>query len=511
MTADEKFHFLDSIECSEQPLDFAFHPTRSNIIAAGLVDGTLEVHDVQIDEDEINDGDDEESPESLLSSVAIHTKELSFSSKSKNSKDNKKQKKVESCRSIAFSTSDNGKRIFTGGSSGSFCCTDSEIVCTFSAQPQKSLLWKVDNGTTLNETSSTNPLVIIKPFEKTTSSSYLIATGDDTGGVRVWDERIIGDGQSGNIYKNLPRGCIYEWNENEDYISDIQHSSDGNTIVATSADGRLAVFDLRMATKGGTSSIFKHRKNEDETTTKNKKGGGSISTTFRLSDDQEDELLSLQIMKQGKKVICGTQEGVLSIFSWGTWGDCSDRFPGHPSSIETLLKIDEDTLLTGSSDGLIRVIQLQPNKLLGILNSNIGGEGQQSRAQNEGFPIEKLGFNSNRNIVGSISAHDSHIRLWDTSILHDNDDDDDSDDEDEDNDQKKPTSTTTMAVKATKTTTGTVDGNSDDEWDDMDDNNGDSDDSDSDGSDHDDQKVATANDKRKNRLKTDNEKFFDDL
>ncbi len=32
----------------------------------------------------------------------------------------------------------------------------------------------------------------------------------------------------------------------------------------------------------------------------------------------------------------------------------SDRFPGHPDSVEAILKIDEDTVLTGSSDGLIR-------------------------------------------------------------------------------------------------------------------------------------------------------------
>ena len=27
----------------------------------------------------------------------------------------------------------------------------------------------------------------------------------------------------------------------------------------------------------------------------------------------------------------GTQEGVLLIFSWGDWGDHSDRMPGHPN------------------------------------------------------------------------------------------------------------------------------------------------------------------------------------
>jgi hypothetical protein len=62
------------------------------------------------------------------------------------------------------------------------------------------------------------------------------------------------------------------------------------------------------------------------------------------------------LFQRGKKVVCGSQEGVLNIFSWGLFGDVTDRFPGHPNSVDALLKIDEDTLLTGSSDGLIRSV-----------------------------------------------------------------------------------------------------------------------------------------------------------
>jgi hypothetical protein len=40
------------------------------------------------------------------------------------------------------------------------------------------------------------------------------------------------------------------------------------------------------------------------------------------------------VLKHGKKVAVGCQSGVLSIFSWGYWNDCSDRFPGHPESGE---------------------------------------------------------------------------------------------------------------------------------------------------------------------------------
>jgi hypothetical protein len=34
--------YLQSIECSAQPLDLSFHPTLDYLVAAALVDGTVE-------------------------------------------------------------------------------------------------------------------------------------------------------------------------------------------------------------------------------------------------------------------------------------------------------------------------------------------------------------------------------------------------------------------------------------------------------------------------------------
>ena len=44
--------------------------------------------------------------------------------------------------------------------------------------------------------------------------------------------------------------------------------------------------------------------------------------------DADDELLSVAVVKGGKKVVVGSTSGVLNIWSWGYWNDCSDRFPG---------------------------------------------------------------------------------------------------------------------------------------------------------------------------------------
>ncbi|KAI7850040.1 WD40-repeat-containing domain protein [Circinella umbellata] len=91
------------------------------------------------------------------------------------------------------------------------------------------------------------------------------------------------------------------------------------------------------------------------------RGDGYLSTwdirkpnVYAMSDNMEDELLSVALVKNGTKAVVGSQEGVLSLWSWDYWGDYNDRIIGHPNSIDTICKLDEDTICTGSSDGIIR-------------------------------------------------------------------------------------------------------------------------------------------------------------
>jgi WD repeat-containing protein 55 len=145
-----------------------------------------------------------------------------------------------------------------------------------------------------------------------TLSNDVIASGDDQGCIKIWDTR--------------QHRCVVEWKEHVDYISGFAANASVDHLLATGGDGRLSAYDLRKNVLAGKS------------------------------DELEDELLSVIVLKNGKKVVCGSQDGVLVVFSWGTWGDMSDRFPGHPESIDTIVKIDEDTVLTGSSDGIVRCV-----------------------------------------------------------------------------------------------------------------------------------------------------------
>lgn len=172
----------------------------------------------------------------------------------------------------------------------------------------------------------------------------------------------------------------------QDFVSSLIMSADSATLLSGGGDGRLAAYSMK---KGKMEAV---------------------------SDEQEDELLSLAILKQGKKVVAGTQGGVLTIWSWGYWGDLDDRFPGHPHSVDAMIRVDDDTVLTGSSDGIIRVVSILPNRLLGV----VGEHGD--------FPIERLAFSCDREIVASLS-HDERVRFWASGFLFRDDDDDEEEEE----------------------------------------------------------------------------------
>ncbi|KAL0946143.1 hypothetical protein HGRIS_012408 [Hohenbuehelia grisea] len=175
-------------------------------------------------------------------------------------------------------------------------------------------------------------------------SPGLLSTGDDEGVIKLWDPR--------------QKDAVRTYTQHFDYITDFLWLENKKHLVATSGDGTLSVMDVR----------YKNPKPHAQ------------------SEDQEDELLSIVPIKGGSKFVVGTQLGILSIFNQSSgWGDCVDRVPGHPQSVDTMLALPPsfsnakgNTILTGSSDGFIRAVEILPTKLLGVVADH--GE----------FPVERM-------------------------------------------------------------------------------------------------------------------------
>jgi WD repeat-containing protein 55 len=228
----------------------------------------------------------------------------------------------------------------------------------------------------------------------------LIATGDEDGCIKIWDTRAsplagaasAGGAAAGASAASAAAAPTVSFSKQNDVITDLMCVAEKATLLATSGDGTLASYDLRKMKINGRS-----RKSEDE-------------------------MLSMCLLKGGNAVVTGTQEGVLLVWKWGRWNtqapdwdeylDAPERFRGHPQSIDALLAVDDDTIITGSSDGLIRLLTIKPNKLVGILG------------EHSDFPIECLAWSRDKRLLASAS-HDNTVKFWDTGYLFDEDDDED--------------------------------------------------------------------------------------
>ncbi|CAI8591267.1 unnamed protein product [Vicia faba] len=286
---------------------------------------------------------------------------------------------TESCRAARFING--GRDDFDFGMLNVMC-----VLALLTCSPDFSILaTDVETGSTIARLDNAHEAAINRLINLTEST---VASGDDDGCIKVWDTR--------------DRSCCNSFEVHEDYISDITFASDAMKLLATSGDGTLSVSSLRR------------------------------NKVQAQSEFSEDELLSLVLMKNGRKVVCGSQTGILMLYSWGCFKDCSDRFVDLSSnSIDTMLKLDEDRIITGSENGMINLVGILPNIII------------QPIAEHSEYPVERLAFSHDRKFLGSI-GHDQMLKLWDldniiqgsrsTTQRNENevvDNDVDSDDDDE--------------------------------------------------------------------------------
>ncbi|KFO19344.1 WD repeat-containing protein 55 [Fukomys damarensis] len=283
----------------------AFHPTR-DLLAAGDVDGDVFVFSYSCQEGE--------------------TKELWSSGHH-----------LKACRAVVFS--EDGQKLVTVSKDKAIHVLDVE---------QGRLERRISKA----HGAPINSLLLV--------DENVLATGDDTGGVRLWDQR--------------KEGPLMDMRQHEEYIADMALDPAKKLLLTASGDGCLGVFNI------------KRRRFE------------------LLSEPQSGDLTSVTLMKCGKKVVCGSSEGTIYLFNWNGFGATSDRFALRAESIDCMVPVTESLLCTGSTDGIIRAVNILPNRVMGSIG------------QHPGEPVEELALSHGGHFLAS-SGHDQHLKFWDMAQL----------------------------------------------------------------------------------------------
>ncbi|KAL9939091.1 hypothetical protein V8E36_001904 [Tilletia maclaganii] len=430
------------IPLTSDALDIAFHPSPStNILAAGLISGKVQLIDYT----------------SALSSSQGGTgfkKTLTL------------RPSIKSTRALAFSSHDSGATLWSASKDRSIFGIDvgtgtvvSHWAQAHAAPPSRMIT--LENGTlvTGDDDGAINlwdPRLPTTAFASTSSSSAS-GSGSGSGLPPASKKTKLSATSKATAAATTAPGAgastatpVRSYAHHFDWISDLlwcdhlaapkppgaaagaqkgKHKDDASAattttlrsrLVATSGDGSLSVIDFRQGNSSAGGGGLKKKKD------------GSVKGV-EVSEDQEDELLAIAPVKNGSKFVVGTQLGTLSVWApTRAMLDHVDRIPGHPASVDTLCSLhdphpttqddivtrfaqDDDVLLTGSSDGLIRILQIgPPHKLLGVLADHGGG----------GLPVERI--RRKGRWVASI-GHESAIKWSDLADLLDGE----SEDEDE--------------------------------------------------------------------------------
>ena len=408
------------IPLSSDALDLSFHPSDdSNLLAVGLISGKIQLvnYDAYLAAPSSSRTPLPPQPPSKKARTSSAT--ASASAADVGEKAEKLYRKIwvsrpskKSCRGLHFAH--DGASIYSISKDKGLFCTDTETGKL------------VDSWVGVHDAAPSRVLPI---------DEGMVVTGDDDGVVRLWDPR-----KGGGVGVKPVR----QWDHHFDWITDMVYLSDLPVPKPkTPAEAKKSKVQLKKQRKKARQAALLKQAARDDTSDAEgstdsdsddaahggesrsrlivTSGDGSLSsidlrssgpTSFELSEDQEDELLSITSVRRSSKLVVGTQLGILSLWTPARGLlDHVDRVPGHPASVDALVTLDDETVLTGSSDGLVRVVQILPSKLLGVI------------ASHNGLPVERM--KRKDRVLASI-GHSNAVKLTDLSpLLDDNEDEDD--------------------------------------------------------------------------------------
>ncbi|SIO73142.1 WD repeat-containing protein 55 [Babesia microti strain RI] len=102
-------------------------------------------------------------------------------------------------------------------------------------------------------------------------------------------------------------------------------------------------------------------------------------------------MMCIELVKEGKIVVCGGQTGKVYLFSSKNWNSTPNRITGNNESINKMVKLTETSVCASCEDGSIKVFSVYPNKIAGSLSFN-----------NEKFSTENICMSHDKKVLAFI-------------------------------------------------------------------------------------------------------------
>eukprot|EP00761_Pharyngomonas_kirbyi_P013072 gb/GECH01013099.1/.p1 GENE.gb/GECH01013099.1/~~gb/GECH01013099.1/.p1 ORF type:complete len:377 (+),score=80.94 gb/GECH01013099.1/:1-1131(+) len=293
------------------PFDVDVHPTR-DLFCIALVTGEIKAYSFT------RDG----KPPSLLYTVGMHQ---------------------EPCRALAFS--EDGSQLYTASADGSFRCVDCET---------GRMVWNV-------KSAHDDGLSALLVDQLGLQGAPVVVTGDDEGGVKVWDAR------SNN---NRP---VAAFQEHADYVSDLVINETGQLSTA-GGDGCVGSYDVRAGQVVG------------------------------VSEPIHEGLLCLTDQDRGRRLVAGSDSGALILYNGY---DLAEKPPAgraagvHTGSTDCLLYVDDQLVLSGGADGAVKVTEVTNNT----------GRPQGIIGEHPGSSVDRMVFTPDAQLVLTLSF-DGMLRFF---------------------------------------------------------------------------------------------------
>ncbi|XP_049865977.1 WD repeat-containing protein 55 homolog isoform X2 [Pectinophora gossypiella] len=186
-----------------------------------------------------------------------------------------------------------------------------------------------------------------------------IVTGDDGGTVKLWD-----------IRKPDP---VFTLKIGDEHVSDMITNDAQKYLVCAGGDGVLTTIDLK---------------------------GSKIYTT---SEEYDSELTCMGLFRSDSKLLVGSSKGKFYLFNWKEFGYHSDEYLGQKHSIQCMVPITQNIVVTSGEDGVLRAAHMFPQRQLGIVG--------QHR-----LPVERLDISHDGQFIASCS-HDNDVKFWNISYF----------------------------------------------------------------------------------------------